>query len=485
MNSKEFEELISPIFHRVGADGRNSRSPTLINFCVYLFERTWAEGQSKLVPFSLIARYLYGGREASHRQAAKQTIKRARRRLSEHYAKHGVPADRPKVEIVTNRDEAQIVRDPETGNATAGYGIRLRSPSGRRRRRRSEDGDRLHLGLYAGRDSEVDAFERMLADLDRPRRDGHFFSFYGFGGIGKSTLLKVLRDVADKRGLKVHPPYRRDQVIGESTKAWLARRFMIDAPESPSSSEERWREVVATIEPGCVVFVDSIAEVDMREFNICMSSLALLLRQEEATPLFVTATRREPHFSLNPRELTGLSVADIKLLSRSEDWPSDIHKHATELRERTDGNPFVLGAICNNPDLWHRFKKAKLEVSGNITDVEHLIKEMFTGLSEEARTGLTVTAAIAHYAGVWGFEWGRDECRAVFGGAWEDIALELKGACFIRDDVSGGYEMHELVADFGFRRLKSSGEVFETLGDHFSRQGNSMLATLFYTEATR
>ena len=63
----------------------------------------------------------------------------------------------------------------------------------------------IHLGLYAGRNAEIEYFRNTMALLDNP--DGnHILSFYGFGGVGKSTLIKILRDVAlDAPGIIVKP----------------------------------------------------------------------------------------------------------------------------------------------------------------------------------------------------------------------------------------------------------------------------------------
>ncbi len=56
----------------------------------------------------------------------------------------------------------------------------------------------LHQSKIVGRDEQTDSFRASLALPPFHRKRKHVFNVYGQGGVGKTTLLKLFRDIADQ-----------------------------------------------------------------------------------------------------------------------------------------------------------------------------------------------------------------------------------------------------------------------------------------------
>ena len=85
-----------------------------------------------------------------------------------------------------------------------------------------------YLGRYVGRKEEVNVFESILEKIDSSKRREHILSLYGFGGIGKTSLLEIFRDIAQKNNIRIEPRLPRDEIVVQSISAWLSDVFLFD-----------------------------------------------------------------------------------------------------------------------------------------------------------------------------------------------------------------------------------------------------------------
>ena len=216
-------------------------------------------------------------------------------------------------------------------------------------------------------------------------------------------------------------------MISESINDWLSDVFLFDLPEHTKRKSEKWRDLLDTLEDGSVVFIDTATTVNMKELNKTLGVLTSVLKDEAKKCLIVTATRASLNRRLNPSQLAGLKEIEIRNLQKIEGWPDDISKHARRLKVETDGNPLMIESICKDEGLWERFKHKELILSRHAKPIAYLLKEMWDSLSEDNQQALSVTAMLSHHSNEWKFEWGRNECLAVYGPSWDDSFFELSG----------------------------------------------------------
>lgn len=338
------------------------------------------------------------------------------------------------------------------------------------------------ISQFVGRQKELSHFDQLLNDLDKSRSRQQVLSVYGFGGIGKTTLLKIFRARAIERGFDVKPRRIRDQIVTESTEEWI--EHILEIGKNIRDEREKWRNFLDVIGQREIIFIDTEKTVNMKEFENTMVAIASVLKQEGRNCLLVTATRKEPHYKLPSRELPGLSENDIKELSKIPGWPSDISEYAGKLRRQTNGNPFLIESICLNEELWQQFKDGKLNIGSAKDPSVPLLKEMWDSLSEGAQQALAIVSALAVNAQRFKLNWDRAVSARLVGSAWEDAFLELNGKCFVKE-TDEQYQMHELVSNFVFRRLKNKAEIMKRAEDYYSSVNQPKIAAEFQFEAEK
>ena len=221
----------------------------------------------------------------------------------------------------------------------------------------------------------------------------------------------------------------------------------------------------------------------MTEFNNTLQALSAALQKERAECLIATATRPKPLHREESIEIAGLSAENIKDLVKLREWQSEIIDYTDKLKQQTDGNPLMIECICEDQDLWARFKDGKLDLARHVDPAAFLLKEMWDSLTAEAKDALKTIALLSKYLAEWKFRWGREECKGLIGASWDDIFSELKGKCFVKEKEPDVYEMHELISGFALNRLEDKRETVERVGDYFSSIGKEEIAMRFHVEA--
>ena len=441
-----------------------------IALCELLFDETVA-GRRSGVSIDHLATRLHGEATPHNRDRVRKAIARAIERIDLARASGNVGFKLEKLDEIFGLEGTSEDRE-----FSPHYRISLDKHSSGHFR------DPIHLGRYVGRSRHVDTF--LSAVNGDTEWEGSVLSLHGFGGIGKSTLLEVFRHEASRLDLVIKPHLFRDQIVADSVSNWLSEVFLFDYAETQRTTQ-KWRDFLDVLEPRTLVLVDTTADVDMAEFNRTFATLAKVLKDESSDCFIVTATREKPHYSFRHLPVDGLNKNEIALLSEIDGWPDDIADHSDRLWRETDGNPFVLEAVCRNTEIWSAFKSGTFDLTRHAEPVAYLLHEMWEALSNGARDGLSLLSAMAVHAPKWQFTWDEEDCQALLGPAWQDIKFELTGKRFMRPADGSGFVIHELVGNFAFPRLTSPENRFRTLGDHFAAKDAPLVATRFLAMAER
>ncbi len=186
MNLKQFRNHAQELFYRKST-GPVNQPERLISFVTILFEQTVLKGR-KWIGRDEVARLQYEKNDGKdYLERVKQSEKRLRTRLNE------LEADGREIgfRFLDNKETGNVVSNSK-GRPTRGYRLELIGKTANA----TTKSDGIHLGKFAGRDEQVSQFRELLDRFDDPSRERHVLPFYGFGGVGESSLLEILRNIA-------------------------------------------------------------------------------------------------------------------------------------------------------------------------------------------------------------------------------------------------------------------------------------------------
>jgi len=484
ISKEDYEKGMKEIFTRT--EGKMAESGILIQFCILIYSGTIWKKQ-EWIGQETLAKEIYGedDKARQNRQRVLKNIRRIRDRFDEHFLDDKKDLLGWKLSLADNRTALVPVRDSE-GKLQTAYKF-VFTPTKKVRKESREDAAgkvQSFLGRYVGRIEEVKRFENLFENLDSPKRSQHILSLYGFGGVGKSSLLEIYRSTASNSGINVEPRFSRDEFVSRSISEWLSDVFILKHKKPEEIHREKWRDFLDVLEPKTVVLIDTLAIVDMAEFNDTLQSLSSVLNKAKPDCLIVTATRAKPNHRENPVEIRGLSAADIKELVKIRGWNPEIASQAGKLQKQTDGNPLMIECICEDENLWTRFKGGALNLIKHSDPIAFLLTEMWNSLTEQGKEALKTLSLLSTYSSKWKFSWGKNECAGLIGSSWDDIYSELKGKCFIKEKEIDIYEMHELISDCALTKATNKKEQMGRIGDYFSSAKREEIAIRFHTETS-
>jgi tetratricopeptide (TPR) repeat protein len=340
---------------------------------------------------------------------------------------------------------------------------------------------RDYLTGYAGRKKENEMFKSLLDNLHHPKKRPHILSLYGFGGVGKSTLLQILRGMAEEREIIVEPEDPNDENLWGSISDWMKKFITMKGGKAGESHKQIWLNFIDFVKPGSIVLIDGMANVGMKEYNTTFQAISNVFWKSRPHSLIVTATREKPSHLGETYEVKGLSAEEINELVGLQSWNPDILNFTDELVRQTGGNTFMIRNICRNEDLWKRFTNGTLDFRRHSDPTALLLKEMFESLSETGRKALEPLSVLGSYSARWRFPWGRKECLTLLGNSWDEIQAELHRKCFIEEE-NDFCIIHEFITDYVISDLKNRDEWIDKIGKIFSSSGDEELALRFHVE---
>lgn len=486
MLERDFDDLVQRIFTRQAVDGEH-QSPAQIKILKEIYNNTVLIGREWLSQADLAVMVQTGSTESKKKSSLRRNIQRIWERLEEYYEKYP-KSKNPELILCSNYKELKTgVTDSKGKHVKSAYKLVFKYSNPIRSEKPSIKNIKgIYLGQYAGRDKEIGLFNKALGRLRIGDNTHPVFSIYGFGGIGKSTLLKYFHSIAkNTEGISVMPPLGIEKV-NISILDWLSSLFDLNSVNNKIKGKEGWKSLFRLLKPKTVLFIDTGSAVHMTEFNDTLYSLVEAIKEEERSILIVTSTQEAPHPKLKPFPMYGLEENEIALLAKVKGWPADIVKFSKQLKRDTDGNPFMIEAICRDKNLWVRFKSGELNLSRHAKPISYLLNEMWKNLGKNGATiqnALSIAALLAHYSANLKFNWGRPESITIAGGIWDGAAYELLGKCIIKEPEPDIYEMHDLIIKFAFSRLINTADVLERAGDYFSKINANEIAVYFYADA--
>ena len=481
MKRKEFEEIVEELF-TIPVEGKSKPIKALssIRTCLAIFRE-----DNQWVSEDAVIEMIHGKPDRMKKSSQIEALRKNTSRIKEHLKKkfsqpdwktrgfrislaenqkkygEGVPKDSRRREIKYFRFE--FISEEEV---------------------KQHEGIKSYLMRFVGRAEEISLFQGLLDNLYSPKRSQHILSLYGFGGMGKSSLLSIFRDIAINQNIKIEPKHTRAEFVSGSISNWLSDVFIVQIREQEKFHQEKWRDFLEVLDPGTVVLIDTLAEVDMGEFNETLQSLAGVLKKTNPECLIVTATRAKPNHGEKTVEIKGLSADDIKNLVILRGWNPEITTQAKKLQKQTDGNPLLIEFICEDKDLWTRFKAGSLDLIRHSDRAAVLLNEMWNLLSQENKEALKILSLLSNCSAKWKFSWGKKESTGIIGPSWDEIAPELKAKCYIKEKEIDLYEMHDLISEFALTKITNKNELMEKMGDYFSSAGKEEIAIRFHAETS-
>jgi AAA ATPase domain len=205
-----------------------------------------------------------------------------------------------------------------------------RQAGGRLRERLSENLSRR----FVGRDAEITVFNELL------NRSGQaaLLWVYGPGGVGKSTLLHRLAQLASDKGMSVLLPDARDLPPTQEGVVQGLQQALEPAIASVEDGEQRW-----------VILLDTCEHFSETEASAVRTEV---LSQLPATSLIVMAARARPGLAwftdpgwgelLTPMPLHNLSPTEARTYLSRAGVPESRHDAIVEF---THGHPLSLALV--------------------------------------------------------------------------------------------------------------------------------------------
>lgn len=337
--------------------------------------------------------------------------------------------------------------------------------------------------VFVGRKEEIKDFERLLSNINIGMGPC-ILCLYGFGGIGKSTLIRKLREIASEKGVRVLP--KHGGVVSKSITSFLIESFRIPTATKRSvgiskfivvtyeksyefDRENIWSKFLQRIKSESVVFIDTTVDVDMEELTTFINFINSSLMYHEAKKLLIIiATRELPHFQegayVRATKLDGLNAHDVRELIKAKGWtwvnPDDSQML---LEKAASGNPWIIELICSDQSNWEIFKHEKRE----ITRVETFLTRMWETWGTEEKDAITKLSAIALFSPAWE----ENACKCIID-SWYDIRPRLKNKAILGERFEKNFRVftiHDLLRDFAYTRLpgKEKETVHRKLGEYY------------------
>lgn len=337
--------------------------------------------------------------------------------------------------------------------------------------------------IFVGRREEIKDFEKLLDNIGQGPL---ILSLYGFGGIGKSTLIRKLREIAKERNFRVLP--KSGRVVSKSITSFLVEAFNIPTETKRSIgisrfigfTEERsyklekenvWSRFLHNMKPESVVLVDTTVDVDMEELSAFINFVDVsFIHSEVRNILIVIATREVPSFGggtyVKVKKLGGLGLSDVKELIKAKGWTwVDPDNVQMLIDKAASGNPKAIELICANQDNWDELINGKLEIS-HIADIDDFLARIWGRYSEAERNAIGGLSAIALFSPAWDEE----VCRCVID-SWYDIRYDLKNKALLEFGKDfRRVTIHDLLRDFAYPRLREKESVHKKLGEYYERE---------------
>jgi hypothetical protein len=205
-----------------------------------------------------------------------------------------------------------------------------RQAGGRLRERLSENLSRR----FVGRDAEITVFNELL------NRSGQaaLLWVYGPGGVGKSTLLHRLAQLASDKGMSVLVPDARDLPPTQEGVVQGLQQALEPAIDSVEDGEQRW-----------VILLDTCEHFSETEASAVRTEV---LSQLPATSLIVMAARARPGLAwftdpgwgelLTPMPLHNLSPTEARMYLSRAGVPESRHDAIVAF---THGHPLSLALV--------------------------------------------------------------------------------------------------------------------------------------------
>ena len=170
-------------------------------------------------------------------------------------------------------------------------------------------------------------------------------------------------------------------------------------------------------------------------------------------------------------------------LAKIRSWAEDVVELADEIHHQTDGIPLMIECLCEDAELWEKFRSGKLNLARHAQPVSLVLDEMWNSLTETSKKAIKTAALLAVHLAECKVSWGREQCIDLIGSSWDDAFNELKSKSLIKEVDSDLYDIHELVSSYVISRIEHKPALYENIGDYFSSLGNDEVALRFLVKA--
>ena len=225
---------------------------------------------------------------------------------------------------------------------------------------------------------------------------------HGFGGTGKSTLLRRFAVRAKEEKIQVIYGSMRGQNLSSFILTY-ASCIELKSEYASSSDFIFLDHFLKVVDKPTVVFIDDYPETS--EKDELTNWLIDEAQRRDSTVLFVLASRSKPNFqSTSPAsymEISGMSPDETKeFIMRSEhlrsNWIKETVEYLDNIYSITSGNPKVIELLCTDQRAWDYFKKHPDMQLHTIREVNLLYGQIWRNLETTTKDAVKLLATCVH-----------------------------------------------------------------------------------------
>ena len=336
-----------------------------------------------------------------------------------------------------------------------------------------------------GREEQVDDFSKLISDFDHAQvicNNVLLISIWGFGGVGKTTLMKKFGEICDSdkwfiTGMASIQTLHPD----ESLSVFLSRihRFQ----NEPDADEfETISKFVASLPSRSALLVDEFRSDDKHFVDLFEWMISQMATQANHRYLIITTCRPRPrfrrvqvvHYIGAEHGLPPLTMEETQEYLDLYWKGNPINKYINKIFRVTHGNPKRLNYLFADHKI---YEKVLLYSDSSVLDEESVIQATWEYIynTEDLRR----IADLAAIVGIVSTECPNDIFDQMIEN-WIELKKSMLDRSLLEQVRSDTYKIHDLLLDYYYKNMRNTDkkQQHQKVGDYYENDENQPVEAL-------